>query len=223
MNSRKQSQKPAIRIGVVDSDPLRLVGFRALLESETDFEFIYASISDLERHGHIDIILLGNQRGQDSFDDVVKLKTLCPDAQIIVMGSGVHDETILAALAYGAKGYLDEGSAAPEFISAVRAVSRGSGWVSRQVLAIFVERACGVMGSPFHHGRFPFMPREKEVLEMLVEGRSNREIGAPLGIALRTVKAHVARLMQKVGVRNRIALSSYAIAHSLVSSAQASN
>jgi hypothetical protein len=45
---------------VVDSDPLRLVGFRALLESEPDFEFIYASISDLDRHGLIDIILLGN-------------------------------------------------------------------------------------------------------------------------------------------------------------------
>jgi hypothetical protein len=82
MNSRKQSQKPAIRIGVVDRDPLRLVGFRALLESETDFEFIYASISDLDRHGRIDIILLGNQRGQDSFGDVVKLKAFYPDAQI---------------------------------------------------------------------------------------------------------------------------------------------
>ena len=59
MNSGKQSQKPAIRIGVVDSEPLRLVGFRALLESETDFEFIYASISDLDRHGRIDISCLG--------------------------------------------------------------------------------------------------------------------------------------------------------------------
>jgi DNA-binding NarL/FixJ family response regulator len=224
MNPKKQSQKASIHVVVIDSDPLRLLGFHALLEPEPDFEFSYASMSDLDRHSHIDIILLGNQRGLDSFDDLVKLKTLCPDAQIIVMGSGVHDETILAALAYGAKGYLDEGSAAPEFISAVRAVNRGSVWVSRQVLSIFVERTCGGMGSPFPHGRSPFTLREKEVLEMLVEGRSNREIGEPLGIALRTVKAHVARLMQKVGVRNRIALSSYAIAHSLVSSGeQASN
>jgi DNA-binding NarL/FixJ family response regulator len=179
MNSKKKSQKPAIRIGVVDSDPLRLVGFRALLESETDFEFIYASISDLDRHGRIDIILLGNQRGQDSFGDVVKLKAFYPDAQIIAIGSGMHNETVLAALSCGAKGYVDEGASAIEFISAVRAVSRGSVWVSRQLLSIFVERASGVVGNPFLGGRAAFTLREKEVLEMLVDGRSNKQIGVP--------------------------------------------
>jgi DNA-binding NarL/FixJ family response regulator len=220
MNSRKQSQKPAIRIGVVDSDPLRLVGFRSLLESETDFEFIYASISDLDRHGRIDIILLGNQRGQDSFGDVVKLKAFYPDAQIIAIGSGTHDETVLAALSCGAKGYVDEGASAIEFISAVRAVSRGSVWVSRQLLSIFVERASGVVGDPSLGGRPAFTLREKEVLEMLVDGRSNKQIGMPLGIEVRTVKAHVAKLMRKVGVRSRIALATYAMSHSLVSSGQ---
>jgi len=62
-----------------------------------------------------------------------------------------------------------------------------------------------------------FTDREKEVLEMLVAGQSNKEIGAPLGIRERTVKAHVAKLMRKVGVHNRIALSVHAITHSLVS------
>jgi DNA-binding NarL/FixJ family response regulator len=52
---------------------------------------------------------------------------------------------------------------------------------------------------------------------MLVGGRSNKEIGAPLGIGERTVKAHVGRLMHKIGVQNRIALSVHAITHSLVS------
>jgi DNA-binding NarL/FixJ family response regulator len=61
-----------------------------------------------------------------------------------------------------------------------------------------------------------FTHREKEVLEMLVAGRSNKEIGAPLGIGERTVKAHVAKLMRKVGVQNRIALSVHAITNSLV-------
>ena len=220
MNSKKQSQKSAIRIGVVDSEPLRLIGFRALLESETDFEFIYASISDLDRHCRIDIILLGNQRGQDSFGDVVKLKAFYPEAQIIAIGSGMHDERVLAALACGAKGYVDEGASAMEFISAVRAVSRGSVWVSRQLLSIFVERASGVVGNPFLGGRAAFTVREKEVLEMLVNGRSNKEIGVPLGIEVRTVKAHLAKLMPKVGVRSRIALATYAMSHSLVSSGQ---
>jgi DNA-binding NarL/FixJ family response regulator len=218
MKSEKQSRTPAIRIVVVDSDPLRLLGFHALLESEPDFEFIYASISDLDRHGHIDIILLGNQREQSWFESVAKLKALYPEAQIIAIGSGTHDEAVLAALACGAKGYVDEGASAVEFIRAVRAVNQGSVWVSRHLLSVFVERACGVVGNPALEGSSAITPREKEVLEMLVDGRSNREIGEPLGIAVRTVKAHVARLMRKVGVRNRIALSTYAISHSLVPS-----
>jgi DNA-binding NarL/FixJ family response regulator len=220
MNPRTQPQKAAIRIVVVDSDPLRFVGFRALLKSEPDFDLIYTSFPDLDRHDHIDIILLGNQRGQNAFDDVVKLKAFYPDAQIIAIGSGMHNETILAALAYGAKGYVDEAASAVEFVSAVRAVRRGSVWFSRQLLSIFVERANGVAGSPSSDGSDAFTPREKEVLEILVEGRSNREIGEPLGITFRTVKAHVAKLMSKAGVRNRIALCTYATSHSLVSSGQ---
>ena len=61
-----------------------------------------------------------------------------------------------------------------------------------------------------------FTSREREVLELLVAGRSNKEIGSPLGIGERTVKAHVAKLLRKVGVQNRIALSIYALTHSLV-------
>ena len=68
----------------------------------------------------------------------------------------------------------------------------------------------------FPAGRVTFTDREKEVLELLVAGRSNKEIGSALGIEERTVKAHVAKLMRKVGVQNRIALSVHAITHSLV-------
>src|SRR5438132_13428926 len=62
-----------------------------------------------------------------------------------------------------------------------------------------------------------FTDRETQGLKMLVEGRSNKEIGTPLGIGERTVKAHVAKLMRKVGVENRVALTVHAITHSLVS------
>jgi len=59
--------------------------------------------------------------------------------------------------------------------------------------------------------------REKQVLKMLVAGLSNKEIGRPLGIVERTVKAHIAKMMRKVGVHNRIELSVHAVTHSLVS------
>jgi DNA-binding NarL/FixJ family response regulator len=68
--------------------------------------------------------------------------------------------------------------------------------------------------------RLSFTDREKEVLEMLVGGRSNKEIGAALGIEERTVKAHIGKLMRKSGVQNRLALSVLAVTHSLVSSSK---
>jgi DNA-binding NarL/FixJ family response regulator len=212
-----ETTQTTIDLVVVDSDPLRLVGFRALLESEKGFKLTYSSVSDLNRHDHIDIILLGNQRSQNLFDDVGKLKAFHPNAQIIAMGSGMRDETILAALACGARGYVDQAASTKEFVSAVRAVNRGSVWVSRKLLSIFIEYANDVVSIPSFKSRPVFTPREQEVLELLVDGRANKEIAEPLGIAIRTVKSHVAKLMRKVGVRNRVGLSSYAISHSLVS------
>jgi DNA-binding NarL/FixJ family response regulator len=216
MNPSEEPQKPVVRIAVVDSDILRCFGLRAILESEPGFELIYASLSDIDRLDHIDVILLGNRRDKDSFHDVARLKASYPALQIIVIGSGISEETILKALGSGAKGYVDESASAAEVVLAVRAVRQGSVWVSRLILSMFVEHATTRAGRPLSDGPVAFTPREREVLESLVKGRSNKEIGRPLGIEVRTVKAHVAKLMRKVGVRNRIALSSYVIAHSLV-------
>ncbi len=171
------ARKPIIRIAVVESDPLRFVGFRALFDSEPEFELVSATLAEISTLQNIDLILLGNRSGQNLFDVMASLKAQRPDLRIIVTGSGIDEETILKAIASGAKGYVDE-------------------------------------------ARVTFTDREKEVLEMLVAGRSNKEIGASLGIEERTVKAHVAKLMRKVGVQNRIALSVHAITHSLVATAK---
>jgi DNA-binding NarL/FixJ family response regulator len=220
MPSTKTSTKPLVRVAVVDSDPLRLIGFRTLLKSERDFDLTYVSGSKVEHADDIDVILLGNRRDRDLFDDVARLKASCPRVQVIAVGSGMRAETILAALASGAKGYVDEAASAAEFIRAVRAVSQGSVWISRRVISMFVERAASLMGRTLALDREAFTVREIEVLEMLVEGRSNKDIAEPLGIEVRTVKAHLGKLMRKTGVQSRIALSSYAITHALVSSGQ---
>ena len=81
---------------------------------------------------------------------------------------------------------------------------------------MFIERLGSAPGRVSPAGRASFTDREKQVLELLVAGRSNKEIGSPLGIGERTVKAHVAKLLRKVGVQNRIALSVHALTHSLV-------
>ena len=211
------AKKPLIRIAVVESDPLRFVGFRALFDTESDFELISASLPDIGTQQNIDLVLLGNRSGQNLFDVMASLKAVRPDLRIIVTGSGMDEETILKAIASGAKGYVDEAATPMEFVQAIRIVNQGSVWAPRRVLSLFIERVTASPGRIFPAGRVTFTDREKEVLEMLVAGRSNKEIGAALGIEERTVKAHVAKLMRKVGVQNRIALSVHAITHSLVS------
>jgi DNA-binding NarL/FixJ family response regulator len=210
------AKKPLIRIAVVESDPLRFVGFRALFDSESDFELVSATLPDISTLQGIDLVLLGNRAGQNLFDVMASLKATRPDLRIIVTGSGMDEETILKAIASGAKGYVDEAATPTEFVQAIRIVNQGSVWAPRRVLSMFIERVTSSPGRIFPAGRVTFTDREKEVLEMLVAGRSNKEIGAALGIEERTVKAHVAKLMRKVGVQNRIALSVHAITHSLV-------
>jgi DNA-binding NarL/FixJ family response regulator len=210
------AKKPLIRLAVVESDPLRFVGFRALFDSESDFELVSATLPDISALTGIDLVLLGNRAGQNLFDVMASLKAARPDLRIIVTGSGIDEETILKAIASGAKGYVDEAATPAEFVQAIRIVNQGSVWAPRRVLSMFIERVSSSPGRIFPAGRVTFTDREKEVLEMLVAGRSNKEIGAALGIEERTVKAHVAKLMRKVGVQNRIALSVHAITHSLV-------
>src|SRR5438105_5624268 len=210
------TKKPQIRIAVVESDPLRFVGFRALFDSEPDFELVSASLAELANMPEIDLVLLGNRNGQNLFDVMASIKASRPDVRIIVTGAGMDEETILKAIASGAKGYVDEAASAAEFVQAIKIVSQGSVWAPRRVLSLFIERVSSSPGRIFPAGRVAFTDREKEVLEMLVAGRSNKEIGSALGIEERTVKAHVAKLMRKVGVQNRIALSVHAITHSLV-------
>ncbi|ABF41349.1 two component transcriptional regulator, LuxR family [Candidatus Koribacter versatilis Ellin345] len=213
-------KKPHIRIAVVESDPLRFVGFRALFDAESDLELMSATVAELANRKDVDLVLLGSRNGQNLFDVMASLKAARPDLRIIVTGTGADDETILKAVAAGAKGYVDEAASPAEFVQAIRIVNQGSVWAPRRVLSIFIERVTSSPGRIFPAGRVTFTDREKEVLELLVAGRSNKEIGSALGIEERTVKAHVAKLMRKVGVQNRIALSVHAITHSLVTSSR---
>jgi len=210
------AKKPRMRIAVLESDPLRFVGFRALFDSESDLEILASSIPEVPTLGNVDLVLLGSRSGVNLFDTMAGLKAARPDLKIIVTGSGANDETILKALAAGAMGYVDEAAAPLEFVQAIRIVNQGSVWAPRRVLSTFIERVTALPGRIFPAGRVSFTDREKEVLELLVAARSNKEIGSVLGIEERTVKAHVAKLMRKVGVQNRIALSVHAITHNLV-------
>src|ERR671936_3046503 len=121
------ARKPRVRIAVVESDPLRFVGFRTLFD-EGDFELTASNLTDLPKRDDVDLVLLSSRAGQNLFDVMAGLKAARPDLRIIVTGSGADDETILKAVAAGAKGYVDEAAAPAEFVQALRIVNQGSVW-----------------------------------------------------------------------------------------------
>src|SRR5215813_8863009 len=154
------AKKTPIRIAVVESDPLRFVGFRALFDNESDFELVSATLPEIGTLENIDLILLGNRTGQNLFDVMASLKATRPDLRIIVTGSGIDEETVLKAIASGAKGYVDEAATPAEFAQAIRVVNEGSVWAPRRVLSMFIERVSTAPGRIFPAGRVTFTDRE---------------------------------------------------------------
>src|SRR5262249_540143 len=156
------AKKPLIRIAVVESDPLRFVGFRALFDSEPDFELISAALPDISSLQGIDLILLGNRNGHNLFDLIASLTPSRPNPRNMVTGSRVDEETSRKASASGAKGYADEAASPKDFAQAIRIVHQGSVWAPRRVLSMFIERVSSAPGRIFPAGRVTFTDREKE-------------------------------------------------------------
>jgi len=138
------------------------------------------------------------------------LRATRPNLRIIVIGSGQDDETVLKAIAFGAKGYVDAAASSAELMQAIRIVNQGSVWAPRRVLSLFVERVRSAPDPISYAGRLIFTDRQREVLLMLVA----------VGMGEQSVKAHVSKLLRKNRVPNRIALSVLAVTRSLVFSLQ---
>jgi len=217
----KSTAKQPIRVAVVENDPLRFVGFRALFEDDGEFALASFSPSSIfNAHGY-DLVLIGSRTGPAMYEVMAGLKSLNPTVRMIATGTLHNEELALRALCAGAKGYIEESSSADDFKQAIRIVHSGSVWASRHLLSKFIERVTNVPRRSEAEEPLVFTERERDVLHLLVSGRSNKEIGEALRIEERTVKAHVAKLMRKTGVSNRIALSVHALTHSLLGIGQA--
>jgi len=192
------------------------VGFSALFRSERDFELHSVMISELIRDQNVDVVLLATPGRQHLFDRIIQLTSARPDLRILVTGAGMYDEErILKALAFGIKGCVDETAAPEEFVAAIRVVNQGLVWAPRRVCSTFIDLFTS-RTSPVSRARGGvFTEREKQVIQLLVRGRSNKEIGDALAIGERTVKGYLAKLMRKAGARNRVELLVHAIAQLL--------
>ncbi|MGC2619384.1 MAG: response regulator transcription factor [Acidobacteriaceae bacterium] len=196
-----------VRIGLLDFEPLRVAGLREILASRANFEVSSADLTASFRKQQFDLVILLARRRAESFVLLGRLKVRHPAMKAIVMAREGDDETSMSAISAGAKGWLEETALPDMVLQAVDIVLSGSIWAPRRVLSQLVDRALGTSGAPLRAQVPRFTEREEEVLQQLVLARSNREIAQALSIQEQTVKSYVARLMRKMGVDNRIALS----------------
>src|SRR6201996_4947515 len=213
------SKSPArLRVALLEPEPIRVQGFITLFQDHPRVEFVVFELAQFLADQEFKLALIGLHGERLPLTLVGTIHGLRPDARLIVMGPDADDEVILQAITSGAKAYLEASASAQQVEQAIMIVNQGSIWAPRRVLSIFVDRATKTSRSTTP-SLAQFTVRETEVLKLLVAARSNREIARTLGIEERTVKAHVAKLMRKVGVENRIALSIYAVNNSIVTPA----
>jgi DNA-binding NarL/FixJ family response regulator len=204
-----------LRVALLEAEPIRVQGFVTLFHDHPRIEFVVFELAQFLADQEFKLALVGLQGDQLPLPLVSTIHGMRPDVRLIVMGPEADDESILQAISAGAKAYLEVSSTPQQVEQAIMIVSQGSIWAPRRVLSIFVDRATKPSRSSTQ-ALAQFTAREIEVLKLLVAARSNREIARTLGIEERTVKAHIAKLMRKVGVENRIALSIYAVTNSII-------
>jgi len=204
------SKNHPFRLGLMTTDLVRLAGLEAIFESSR-IELVRIAIPGGFREDEISVLIIDSQATEQPFVLLASLARTHPSLLTIVLGDRTDQEYIEKVIAAGARGYLTYSASERDFQMAIDAVREGSIWAPRKVLAKLISQ------TPVNSRTTPeppeFTPRELQVLELLTAGRSNREIGLSLDIDESTVKAHVGRLMRKVGVANRISLTMFAMQH----------
>src|ERR1700758_1296552 len=213
--STENNPPSRLHIGLVNFEPLRVAGFESVFDNDPNVRIVATDPSGALAGEDLHMLFIGLHQPSASFELLARLKAARPKLKLIVMGSNSDDETIISAIGAEAKGYLDETASPDQVRQCIEVVNSGSIWAPRRVLSSFVDRMLHASEKPVLRHGFNFTERERAVLRLLVAARSNREIAEALGIEERTVKAYVARLMRKVGVENRIALSIHAASRSL--------
>ena len=176
---------------------------------------VIGSIKELLSSASVEYLVVDLNSAGGGFETVEAVRRTRPGMRQIVIGPDNEDELVLSSIIAGARAYLDS-SAGPETIrQAIEIVVSGSIWAPRRLLSKLIDRLLNVPDSGLPNDPLHLTARERQVLELILTARSNREIAQELGIEERTVKAHVGRLMRKVGAENRIELSMRALAGAL--------
>jgi DNA-binding NarL/FixJ family response regulator len=186
-----------IRVAVVDDHPLVREGTAALVDRQEDMEIagVAGSLEELRpilEAGATDVLLLDLRLGQESGFELLRSDVAMP--AVVVVTSYDYPQYADAALRLGAAGFVVKTAPTAELLDAIRRAAAGG-------LAFGVRPGSGVALSA----------REREVLQLVVNGASNDEIGSRLGISSRTVESHLRRLFERFGVASRTELAARAL------------
>lgn len=207
------------RLLLADDHTLLLEGIRLLLEPEfelvgsvEDGQALLAAAKKLKP----DVILLDiSMPILNGIDAARQLRKLLPSARLIFLTMHADPDYVAEAFRAGAMGYLLKRAAASELLTAIRAVLKGNHYVSPLVTRNALEL---MISLPKPGGKFSdrLTPRQREVLQLVAEGRTRKEIATILNISVKTVEFHKATLMRELNLGTAADFTRYAIEHGII-------
>lgn len=212
-------QDKDVLIGLFSREEVRLAGLTCLFEEELAhggrrLTPAPGPLHDLLANRQLRYLLIDLNDWTDKRRILETIHRARPDLRLIVIGPQ-EDELVVEALHAGARAYLDLTTSLEIVRNALTVVVGGSIWAPRPLIARMLERLADAAQPALGDANPRLTEREAQVLELILNAHSNREIAQQLGIEERTVKAHVGRLMKKTGAGNRVDLSVRALDQSL--------
>ena len=224
MSERSERSDDALTTVVVaDDQAVICAGFAALLDAQPGLEVVGTAADGRELVALVDahrpdVALVDVRMPVLDGIEATRLITRDHDTRVLILTTFDLDAYVYDAIRAGASGFLLKDVTAERLVDGVRMIAEGSMLlgpaVSRRLVADFARGAARKPGEAAHLGTLS--PREHEVLLELARGRSNAEIAADLHISAETVKSHVAEVLRKLGLRDRIQAVVFAYEHGLV-------
>jgi DNA-binding NarL/FixJ family response regulator len=210
-----------IRVLLADDHALVRAGFRALLQSLPDMEVVAEAGDGREALRLIklhqpDVVLMDiGMPGLNGLEAAARVTEESPQIQVIILSMHATEEYVLRALRAGAAGYLLKDAGTAELDLAIRAVMRGETYlspaVSKHVIAGYIQRVSREPNS-FEQ----LTPRHREILQLIAEGQTTKEIAQTLDLSIKTVETYRTQLMDRLDIHDIAGLVRYAIRMGLI-------